>query len=333
MSAHADRSSEVSLQLAEGEAQPALLDAQAAALSVEAASSKRRLSMWRTVALLVLVAGIAGSGVGAAALARSEVDRSHRAFATSSAQIASTLQLAIQHEQDLTVSVGGFIAGKPNASNAEFLRWTNSVTAMQRYPELQGVGYSIIVPAKALPAFAAHEVKVSPKHSPGGFQVVPPGKRAFYCFAILGQVRSSLLYFPRGFDFCAGSSTVESRDTGLGDYTPLKFGPVSLLAVETPIYRDGVAPSTLAARRADFLGWVGVVLSPNLVVSRALVGHPDTAVTFRYHSSSSDATFQSGIAPKHSQRAVIDLHNGGGPSRHTVRSRSAASLPASPSNC
>jgi diguanylate cyclase (GGDEF)-like protein len=310
MGAHTDRASEVSLQLADGEAEPALLDAQAAVLDAQAITSKRRLRMWRTVAVLVLVAGVTASAFGAMAVARNEVDRSHRAFATSSAEIASTLQLAIQHEQDLTVSIGGFIAGNPHATNAEFLAWSTTVKALKRYPELQGLGYSVMITAAQLPAFAAREVAAAPTHSPHGFQVVPPGKRAFYCFAVLGQVRSSLLNFPRGFDFCAASSTVASRDTGQGDYTPLKFGPLSLLAVETPIFRDGTIPPTLAARRAQFLGWVGMVLSPNEVVSRALVGHPNTAVTFGYHSTVSDASFQSGTAPGRSQRDVIDLHNG-----------------------
>jgi hypothetical protein len=310
MGAHRDRASEVSLQLAEGEAEPALLDAQAAALDAQAITSKRRLRMWRTAAVLVLVAGLAASVFGAMAVARNDVDRSHRAFATSSAEIASTLQLAIQHEQDLTVSIGGFITGKPHATNAEFLTWSTTVKALERYPELQGLGYSVMITAAQLPAFAAREVATAPARSPRGFQVVPPGRRAFYCFAVLQQARSSLLNFPRGFDFCAASGTVASRDTGRGDYTPLKFGPLSLLAVETPIFRGGAIPATLAARRAKFLGWVGMVLSPGEVMSRALVGHPKTTVTFAYHSIVSDATFHTGTAPRRSQRDVIDLHNG-----------------------
>ena len=54
----------------------------------------------------------------------------------SSAHVASTLQLALQHEEDLIVSARGFAAGNPNASNTEFIRWATSVQVLQRYPEL-----------------------------------------------------------------------------------------------------------------------------------------------------------------------------------------------------
>jgi diguanylate cyclase (GGDEF)-like protein len=96
----------------------------------------------------------------------------------------------------------------------------------------------------------------------------------------------------------------------LGNYTPIKIGAATLLAVETPIYRNAVVPATVALRRAGLVAWVGIVVAPDTVLARALVGHPDTAVTFRYHSGSSDVTFRSGTAPTGSQSRVSDLHNG-----------------------
>jgi hypothetical protein len=37
--------------------------------------------------------------------------------------MASTLKLAIQHEEDLVISASAFVTGNPNASPADFDRW------------------------------------------------------------------------------------------------------------------------------------------------------------------------------------------------------------------
>src|ERR1700736_5464922 len=85
-------------------------------------NSRRRLPMWRAAAVVLLVVGTVGAVVAAAAVASNDTDRSRREFQTSSVEVASTLQLAIQHEQDLIVSAGGFVAGEPNATNTEFVQ-------------------------------------------------------------------------------------------------------------------------------------------------------------------------------------------------------------------
>src|ERR1017187_1118591 len=88
-----------------------------------------RLHIWLTAAVLLVVIGTIGSVLGAQAVARSEGQRSRQAFVTSSMEIASTLQLAIQHEEDLVVTAGALVVRNPNASQAVFLQWTSSVRA------------------------------------------------------------------------------------------------------------------------------------------------------------------------------------------------------------
>jgi len=53
------------------------------------------------------------------------------------------------------VDTSGFLVANPAASNAQFVQWAKSVHAMARFPELASIGYSVIVPAADLPAFAA----------------------------------------------------------------------------------------------------------------------------------------------------------------------------------
>jgi signal transduction histidine kinase/CheY-like chemotaxis protein len=269
--------------------------------------------VWIAVAVLVALGGTAAAVVSAGALAASNAAKSREQFKQAATEVASTLQLAVEREQDLVVSASGFVVGNPDASNARFVNWADSVHALARYPELISIGRSVFVPAAALPAFAANARKaagVSSGH--GAFTVVPPGRRAFYCFAVWGTAKSAATAFPPGYDFCAfdPAAALASRDSGLGQYVPIRERKLTLLSISTPVYRHGMTPASVAGRREAFLGWVGMALAPQIVLARALRGHPGTAVSFRYDRGRSKAVFESGRAPRGAQSTTISLHNG-----------------------
>lgn len=277
--------------------------------------SKRQRCVWTALAAVMLIAGTGGAFFSARTVARQNIYRSRRAFAASSADIASTLKLALQHEDDLIVGGAAYLAGNPDGSNAEFLRWSNSVHALQRYPELQDFGNAVIVRASDLSAFAARAEldPWAPLGATGRFEVVPPGHRASYCFGTVGEVRNASVGAPAGYDFCAGGlgpALFAARDSGHGSYEPFMVGPNLELGVSTPIYRGGVVPSTVAARREAFLGWFGTSILPKVLLDEARKAHPDTSVEFRYHSASTSATFRSGTIAKGALSVSIDLHNG-----------------------
>jgi diguanylate cyclase (GGDEF)-like protein len=271
---------------------------------------------WIAVAALLVVGGSLGSVLGGLVITQNALQNSHKAFAASSVDIASTLQLAIQHEQDLIVSAGGFVAEDPTASNSQFVDWASAVHALARYPELVGIGHSVIVPAAALASFARTAVidPTGPLAANGRFEVVPPGARPYYCLSVGAISRSVQGSFPAGYDFCAvnplKSASLNALDSGNGSYIPVTNGKLTLLSVLTPIYRGGITPATVAGRRQAFLGWVGMSVLPQLVLNRALQSHPGTAVRFEYRADSSRATFQTaGIVPD-ADSVTINLHNG-----------------------
>jgi len=267
---------------------------------------------------LLLLAGVLGSVIGARAVARANANQARLAFHLSSAEIASTLRLALQHEEDLVISASGFVTGSPAASAADFDRWAESVDAMQRYPELQDFGLVTLVPASQMAAFeariAANPIRplgphsVSPKES---FQIVPPGRRAYYCLAVAGLARSAATLVPGGLDYCAlAPLLLATRDSGQTGYAPVLAGDTTTLGVETPVYRGGVAPSTASARQEAFIGWIGETLTPGVVLAQALAGHANVAVIFRYNSGSSHVAFARGRAPAGAQSTTIDLKVG-----------------------
>jgi diguanylate cyclase (GGDEF)-like protein len=273
-------------------------------------------SAWMAVAAIIFVAGTLGSILAGTAVAHNDGQKSHQAFASSSSDIGSTLQLAIQHEQDLIVSARGFIAGNPRASNEQFVQWANSVDALGRYPELVGIGNAVIVTAADLPAFAAQAVRdpTGPLAANGTFEVVPPGSRPYYCLTTGGLQRRGQTAFPAGTDYCppgpVGSATLATRDSGKGVYLPIRAPKTTLLSILTPVYQGGTVPSTEAERQSTFVGWVGMGVVPQVLLARALEGHPNTAVTLRYHAGTSNVEFRSGRAPSGAQLLAINLHNG-----------------------
>ena len=98
--------------------------------------------VWAAIAAVgVLAAGIAGSVLGARAVAHNDGARARQTFAHSTTAIATTLRLAIQREEELTVSASTYFANHPKASHAEFAAWLRWARTLRRYPELDALGF------------------------------------------------------------------------------------------------------------------------------------------------------------------------------------------------
>ena len=148
---------------------------------------------WVTIvlAVILLAGGVLSATMTARSVAHRSVEKSRDALALSSEEVASTLRLAIQREEDLAVSATGFFLGTPIPSNDQFLAWANTVQAMERYPELLGWGEVVMVTAAQLEAYmgmaAADPAGVV---ASGTFELVPPGDRPFYCLFVVGESRN-----------------------------------------------------------------------------------------------------------------------------------------------
>ena len=270
---------------------------------------------WVTLATVLALGGTVAALLGARAVARSDADHARLAFHLASAEIAASVKQTIQHEEDLVVAAGAFVRGDPRATPAEFDRWTESVYAMQRYPELQNIGLVALVPASRLKAFESRR-SLDPAGAPSPAvappaphtQLRPIGRRPYYCLAVVGVARSRANQLPPGIDYCALSPRlILARDLARPAYAPFSAGPAALLAVETPVYSGRVLPGTVAARRSAFVGWVGELLTPSVVLSRALQGHRNLPVSLRYRSRLTHVAFARGNPPAEAQRATIDL--------------------------
>jgi diguanylate cyclase (GGDEF)-like protein len=270
---------------------------------------------WVLTAAVLVLGGALASFFGAGAVARSDTKEARLAFHLASTQIASSLKLSIQHEEDLVVSASAFFTSNPDASPADFDRWMEAVRGMERFPELQNIGLVVLVRQRGLAAFkariATNPVRpLGPQSTgpAGALEVVPPGRRPFYCLATAGMTRSLVTYLPAGMDYCTLSPQLMlDREFGITGYAPVIDGNTPKLGVETPVYRGGHVPATRAARERAFVGWLGELLEPNVVLRSALAGHANLGVNFRYDSRFSRVAFRSGSAPRGAQTTTIPL--------------------------
>ena len=273
---------------------------------------------WPSAVLLAAV-GIAAAVFGASSVSHSEAQKNRDAAHLASAEVASTLKLAIQREEDLIVSSSAFVSdGADNVNPRQFDRWVESIKALQRFPELQNIGFVRLVPAAQLRAFESY-VRAKPIRPFGQataapsapFEVFPAGRRNQYCFASAGLARSVPAFLPQSVDYCALAPTLlPTRDNAMANYAPFLIGHARTLGIATPIYAEGTAPTTVAARRRAFVGWLGVLLEPGIVIGRAREGYKNLSVVFRYHRHGYDVSFSSGRIPARAQSTTIDLHNG-----------------------
>jgi type II secretory pathway pseudopilin PulG len=116
-----------------------------------------RKNLWAAIAVVLAVVGVVGSILVANGAGHNAAADSRREAVASSREIASTLQLAIQHEQDLVVDTSASISRDPDLTETAFRQWIMAISAFKRYPELSGMSEITIVPASQLSGFVARE--------------------------------------------------------------------------------------------------------------------------------------------------------------------------------
>ena len=242
--------------------------------------------LWIAAAALLLLGGSGAAVVAASVASGHDASQANEAFRSSSAQVASSLTLAIQHEQDLMTSTSAFVAGNSTASNTRFRGWATAERALQRYPEVLGLGYAVVVPQSKLAAFTAASRRdpAGALSANGAFSVVPAGQRSFYCFTGGAVNPGGTSTVPAGFDYCDGPLArpiLAARDSGASAYLPIRVGAVTGMTVFTPVYRGEIVPATTAARRQAFVAWVGVTVVPGFLLAEALASEYQRVLPLR----------------------------------------------------
>jgi diguanylate cyclase (GGDEF)-like protein len=282
-------------------------------------AARTRKGAWAAIALLCVVVGTVASILGAHALARHDANEQSAAFGQNAAAVAAAAKLALQREEELTVSASTFLAGNAKASPAEFARWVKWARTLHRFPELDNLSLIEIVRKAKLGAFEARVTGRALKPATPGvapaiaeaFPVIPASDHHYYCLATAELVRSAALARPAGQDYCALSpALLTDRDKGLSRYTVVSSDGQRALAIVTPVYRGNATPHTVFGRTAAAVGWLREVLVPSVFMQAVLEGHPGIATRLSYRSGARNLTFTNGTPPAGARNATTGLQNG-----------------------
>jgi diguanylate cyclase (GGDEF)-like protein len=260
-------------------------------------------SRWAAAAACLLLTSVVGSSVAAHSEAEHHTAAAHAEFRSSASDIAAHLRLTLERQRDLAIGAAAQLASDPAHVTVTFGGWSRNVAVLDRYPEVQAMGIILPVTASALPALAA---------AVPALVVNPPGRRALYCLAAVGVSRETFPIALPGTDFCAGATRAVlfgARDTGLGSYDPISVNGHAWLGVQTPAFRGAVAPATVAARRASFVGWAGMAVDTEALLAGAR-GSKDVALLLRHVGMGTPAEFRVGEPAADGQVSETDLGNG-----------------------
>ncbi|HSN92853.1 MAG TPA: CHASE domain-containing protein [Anaeromyxobacteraceae bacterium] len=241
------------------------------------------------LAVLVLAGALALTFLAWRA-ARSGEDRARRAEFELQVQDADArvLQRMRAHEQVLRGAQGLFAASL-HVDREEFHRYVESLQLAEAYPGIQGVGFSLLVPA------AAREAHVEAVRAEGfpAYAVWPEGVRDPYSSIVFLEPFAGRNLRAFGYDMFSEpvrrAAMERARDTGRAALS----GRVRLVQeteenvqagvlLYLPVYRNGAPDETVEQRRDALIGWV---YSPYRMVDlmRGILGDPSIGIHIELH--------------------------------------------------
>jgi diguanylate cyclase (GGDEF)-like protein len=269
-----------------------------------AADGSPRRGRFGTAAIgaLIVALGIGVSALLAAEWRSSVQTAARKAFQSTVADLSSTLQQELTANVMLTRTIRARAASGGQDGETGFLRW---YTELQRgAPARPDVVATLIqvVPASGLSAFRRRvEAEPAFRGLPAArFEVVPAGRRPFYCLtrAIVGAGGASA--YPGLVDFCAPATAggavspyraLVRTATDTGSFVVTTLPPShgrTLVVIGTAVYRNDASIATIAARSAAVSGFVGTTFDAGELLRSVLARHRSLTLAL-YHSNSGDS--------------------------------------------
>jgi len=251
--------------------------------SIGAAAGARgttRVVLWGAGLWLALLVGAILHMVAS----RAVEEEARRRFENGARATQERLAVTIKSYTDVTRSlVALFAAGGSPVTRLQFHRYVEALDVRRNYPAVDAVTYTEVVRDAERAAFEARvrgDTSVDPKGYPG-FAITPPGRRPTY--TVLTYIEPPAMMDGKlGFDIAANrapaAAMAQARDLGgisASGHPVVVHRPTPHIALNmrAPVYRGGAAPATVAARRAAYIGGVGVSFSVPALVEGALGNH------------------------------------------------------------
>jgi diguanylate cyclase (GGDEF)-like protein len=248
--------------------------------------------MWNVLVLVVLVAGLTMSTIGAVAWHGYVQSKTKEAFATTAINVSTAVSTALRRDVDFVATQRGGVEAIPNLSNHELAIWFRSLDIQERFPG--GVGFAFVqrVLASQLGAFGSEVVADPPVNEPvtAPYSVFPAVSQPQYCLQRFGIATSPAdKVIPVTFNFC--SATIPPANdpspipqlldeaTNTGQTTVLAAGRIAktpgisdLFVLFSPVYASQTTPKSVSERQIAVRGWIVATFSGDVLL------RSDTAV-------------------------------------------------------
>jgi signal transduction histidine kinase len=229
---------------------------------------------YAVLALSVLISGVAAAYVGWAARARDEAR-----FREQVEHADTTIRRRIDTYVSMLRSAAGLFAVNPDVNRAGFAEYVSRIDLRKNYPGLQGIGFSLRIPAgqddevrarlarewgRPIPLWRDRMAPASAAPAPSTGPADPPDDRHAVLYLEPEDDRNrTAIGFDISSEAARRAALARARDTGqpaatgkLHLVTESDDSPQSGFLILVPVYRGDATPTTVEGRRAALLGFV-----------------------------------------------------------------------------
>ena len=219
---------------------------------------KRSITPGVVLVTSLLLTVLATSAIAAASRTRTQA-RFENAIQSAQDRVAARLDTYVA----ILRGGAGLFSASREVTRAEFRAFEDRVGVRERYPGIQGIGFSARVPADRVDSL----VTAMEEQGYPGFAIRPDTPRAEYHAIVYLEPLDARNRIAIGFDMFSEATRraamVRAREHGL----PALSGRVTLVQevepakqagflIYLPVYRGGIVPATVEQRRDDLVGFV-----------------------------------------------------------------------------
>ncbi|MFB9245600.1 CHASE domain-containing protein [Massilia antarctica] len=256
--------------------------------------SGARLVWWAAgLSLSALVASVLY--VGATRMVDGDARQRFDAFARSA---QASLSTRIKSYSDLARAMSALFQSAEAPSRLQFHRYVQALGMAANYPAIEGVSFARQVSAAERDAFIA-SVRADRSVDPDGypdFSIRPEGERAGYTVLTYIEPKAARAGKHMGQDIGADAAAAarldQARDSGTVSASGVPVmtdGPRAHVALDMrmPVYRSGALLYTAQARRAAYIGSIGIDFSLPAMVGSALEEMPQRRLRLALYADGS----------------------------------------------
>ncbi len=178
-------------------------------------------------------------------------------------KVVYNIESRLKSNVQLLRGVVGLFDASESVARPEFRAYVAALRLEERYPGIQGVGFSLFIPSDQK---AAHIAAMRQEGFPD-YTIRPPGEREFYTSVVYIEPFSGRNLQAFGYDMspepvrwtAAARARDENRETLSGKVTLQQETATDIqpgFLIFAPVYRQNVPNATLEERRANLMGWV-----------------------------------------------------------------------------